>query len=88
MGMGEDKSNGSAWLVAKARDNGESLSIERMRCSGRDSVTLRRRRTRSPSHGSANELSLKEHAIFVLSQRDDKEAVDALMQIAESDADG
>ena len=26
MGMGEDKSNGSAWLVAKARDNGESLA--------------------------------------------------------------
>src|SRR2546430_17193239 len=29
MGMGEDKSNGSAWLIAKVRDNRESMETRK-----------------------------------------------------------
>jgi HEAT repeat protein len=87
MGMGEDKSNGSAWLIAKARDNGESLAIRKNALFWAGQRDLTPTKDLVAVYRSASELSLKEHAIFVLSQRDDNEAVDALMQIAQSDAD-
>lgn len=87
MGMGEDKSNGSAWLIAKARDTGESLDVRKKALfwAGQGDVTPTKDLV--GVYLSATEPSLKEHAIFVLSQRDDKDSVDELMRIAESDSD-
>ena len=87
MGMGEDKSNGSAWLIAKARDTGESISIRKNALFWAGQRDLTPTKDLVAVYRSAGESSLKEHAIFVLSQRDDTEAVDALMQIAQNDAD-
>ena len=87
MGMGEDKSNGSTWLIAKARDTGESLNIRKNALFWAGQRDLTPTKDLVAVYRSADEASLKEHAIFVLSQRDDREAVDALMQIAQSDTD-
>jgi len=87
MGMGEDRSNGSTWLIAKARDTGESLNIRKNALFWAGQRDLTPTKDLVAVYRSADEASLKEHAIFVLSQRDDREAVDALMQIAQSDTD-
>jgi len=87
MGMGEDKSNGSTWLIAKARDTGESLDIRKNALFWAGQRDLTPTKDLAGVYRSATEPSLKEHAIFVLSQRDDKESIDELMRIAQSDED-
>jgi HEAT repeat protein len=87
MGMREDERNGSAWLIAKARDPQESLSTRKTALfwAGQDEVTPTKDLV--SVYRSAGEPALKEHAIFVLSQRDDKDSIDELMRIAQSDSD-
>jgi hypothetical protein len=86
-GMGEDESNGSAWLIGRARDNGESLKLrksalfwagQRKHTPTKDLVAVYR---------GSTEPSLREHAIFVLSQRDDEASLNELMRIAQEDSD-
>ncbi|MFL5509866.1 MAG: HEAT repeat domain-containing protein, partial [Gemmatimonadaceae bacterium] len=83
----EDERNGSAWLIAKARDPQVSLSTRKAALfwAGQDEVTPTKDLV--SVYRSAGEPALKEHAIFVLSQRDDKDSVDELMRIAQSDSD-
>jgi hypothetical protein len=87
MGMGEDESGGSAWLIERARDSREPFKTrksalfwagQRERTPTRDLVAFYRGTT---------DTELKEHAIFVLSQRQDKAAVDELLRIAQEDND-
>jgi len=87
MGMGEDKSNGSAWLIARARDPQESLPVRKNALFWAGQRDLTPTKELVGVYHSASEESLKEHAIFVLSQRDDREAIDELMRIAQSDSD-
>ncbi len=87
MGMGEDKSNGSAWLIARARDNGESMQTRKTALFWAGQRDLTPTKDLVGVYRSASEESLKEHAIFVLSQRNDSEAIDELMRIAQSDSD-
>ena len=86
-GMGEDESGGSAWLIDRARDNREPLKLrksalfwagQKKHTSTKDLVAVYR---------GATEPTLKEHAIFVLSQRDDEAALNELMRIAREDSD-
>jgi HEAT repeat protein len=86
-GMGEDESGGSEWLIGRARDNGESLKLrksalfwagQRKHTPTKDLVAVYR---------GATESSLREHAIFVLSQRDDEASLNELMRIAQEDSD-
>ena len=86
-GMGEDESGGSAWLIGRARDNGEPLKLrktalfwagQRKHTPTKDLVAVYR---------GATEPSLREHAIFVLSQRDDEASLNELMRIAQEDSD-
>lgn len=86
-GMGEDESAGSAWLIGRARDNGEPLKLrksalfwagQRKHTPTKDLVAVYR---------GATEPSLREHAIFVLSQRDDEASLNELMRIAQEDSD-
>ena len=86
-GMSEKSSGGSAWLIERARDNGEPLKMrktalfwagQRESTPTQDLVAFYR--------GTADP-TLREHAIFVLSQRDDEASLNELMRIANSDAD-
>jgi hypothetical protein len=86
-GMSEKTSGGSAWLIERARDNSEPLRLrksalfwagQRESTPTKDLVAFYR--------GTAD-ATLREHAIFVLSQRDDEPAFNELMRIASSDAD-
>ena len=85
--MGQDKSGGSAWLLEKARDPNELVEVRRKALfwAGQNEQTPTR--DLAAFYRSASEQSLKEHAIFVLSQRDDDAALQELMRIAQSDPD-
>ena len=87
MGESEDRSNGSAWLIEKARDKGESLETRKKALFWAGQRELTPTRDLAAFYRSANESSLKEHAIFVLSQRDDEAAFSELMRIARDDSD-
>jgi len=87
-GMGEDKSGGgSAWLIGRARDNGEPLKLRK------SALFWAGQRKHTPTNDliavyrGASESSLREHAIFVLSQRDDEASLNELMRIASEDSD-
>jgi len=87
MGMGEDKSNGSAWLIAKVRDNGESMETRKKALFWAGQRDLTPTKDLVGVYRTTTESSLKEHALFVLSQRNDDEAITELMRIAQSDSD-
>ena len=87
MGMGEDRSNGSAWLIARVRDTGESLKIRKSALFWAGQRDLTPTRDLVAVYRDASEPSLKEHAVFVLSQRKDDAATDELMRIARDDSD-
>ncbi len=87
MGMGEDRSNGSAWLVERARDTGESLKIRKSALFWAGQRELTPTRDLVAFYRSAAEPSLREHALFVLSQRKDEAALNELMRIASDDSD-
>ena len=84
--MSSDNAAGGQWLIERALDSRESLEVrksalfwagQREATATADLVALYR---------DINESNLREHAIFVLSQRQDDAAVDALMRIARGDA--
>jgi len=87
MGMGEDESGGSAWLVERARDSREPFKTRK------SALFWAGQRERTPTkdlvafYRVTTDPELKEHAIFVLSQRQDKAAVDELLRIAQEDSD-
>jgi HEAT repeat protein len=86
-GMSEKRSGSSTWLIERARDNSEPLKLrksalfwagQRESTPTKDLVAFYR--------GTADP-TLREHAIFVLSQRDDEASLNELMRIASSDVD-
>ncbi|HEV7387292.1 MAG TPA: HEAT repeat domain-containing protein [Gemmatimonadaceae bacterium] len=85
--MGQDKSGGSSWLLEKARDRNESVDVRRKALfwAGQNEDTPTR--DLASIYRSSTDESLKEHAIFVLSQRKDEAALNELMRIAQSDPD-
>lgn len=81
----QDDVNGGKWLIERARDANESTETrkkalfwagQREATSTSDLVSVYR---------DAGDDALREHAIFVLSQRQDDGATDALMKIARDD---
>ncbi|MDP9201575.1 MAG: hypothetical protein M3P26_06540 [Gemmatimonadota bacterium] len=86
-GMGEDASAGSAWLIARARDTGEPLKMRK------SALFWAGQREATPTkdlvafYRGAADPELREHAIFVLSQRQDDAAFNELMRIAREDSD-
>ncbi|MEP7000614.1 MAG: HEAT repeat domain-containing protein [bacterium] len=85
--MNSDEQAGGRWLVERARDSHESVKLrksalfwagQREGTSTADIVSLYR---------DMDDTALREHAIFVLSQRQDDASVDALMRIARADSD-
>ena len=86
-GMSEDEGGGGRWLLERARDAREATRVRR------NALFWAGQRDATPTselvaaYRDIDDASLREHAIFVLSQRDDDAAVDALLRIARSDAD-
>lgn len=86
-GMGQDDATGSSWLLQRARDTRESMKLRKnalfwagqsKSTPTQDLVSLYR---------AVPERDLREHAIFVLSQRDDDAALNELLRIARDDND-
>jgi hypothetical protein len=87
MGMAEDETKGSAWLIDRARDQSEPLEIRKSALFWAGQRELTPTRDLASFYRGATEPTLKEHAIFVLSQRDDDAALNELMRIAKEDTD-
>ena len=81
-----DDDSGVRWLLARAKDERQPLEVRRKavfwagqgHAAVADLVSL---------YGTVSERRLREHVIFVLSQREEESATDALMKIARSDED-
>ncbi len=82
-----DHADGGAWLLARARDSHESLKVRKSAlfwAGQRDATSTS---DLVAAYHGLDERSLQEHAIFVISQRDEDAAVNALMKIARDDPD-
>ena len=87
MGMAEDHSNGSPWLIERARDTAEPIETRKTALFWAGQRALTPTRDLASFYRGVSEPSLKEHAIFVLSQRNDEPAFNELMRIAREDVD-
>lgn len=87
MGMAEDESGGSAWLIERARDTGEQLETRKTALFWAGQKEATPTKDLAAVYRTATESSLREHAIFVLSQRKDEAALDELFRIARDDSD-
>ena len=87
MGMAEERSESGGWLIEKAGDRSESLE------SRKKAIFWAGQRRATPTkdladfYRTTSEAELREHTIFVLSQRDDPAALDELLRIARDDSD-
>jgi HEAT repeat protein len=86
-GMQEDEGAGGRWLIERALDTREPLKLRKTALfwAGQRDETPTAELARV--YRDADELDLREHAIFVLSQRDDEAAIDELLRIAREDGD-
>jgi HEAT repeat protein len=86
-GMTGDGVTGGRWLVERARDVKESTKLRRSALfwagQGQDTPTSEL----IGVYRDAGDTNLREHAIFVLSQRQDDAATDYLVRIARDDKD-
>ena len=86
-GMQEDEGDGGRWLIERALDTRESSKLRK------NALFWAGQRASTPTadllrvYREADYRELREHAIFVLSQRQDDAATDALMKIAQDDHD-
>jgi HEAT repeat protein len=87
MGMGEDKSGGSQWLIDRARDTGESLDMRKNALFWAGQKESTPTKDLAAFYRGTTDPELREHAIFVLSQRRDEAALDELLRIARDDSD-
>jgi len=85
--MTEDEGAGGRWLIERARDATESSKLRK------SALFWAGQRAATPTadilsvYRDARDSALREHAIFVLSQRQDEAATDALIRIARQDDD-
>ena len=86
-GMGEDRSAGSAWLIERARDSRESLKLRESALFWAGQRELTPTKDLVGVYRNSTEPELREHAIFVLSQRKDDAALNELLRIAREDSD-
>jgi hypothetical protein len=86
-GMSEKRSAGSAWLIERARDNGEPLRLRKSALFWAGQSELTPTKDLAAFYRGTSDSELREHAIFVLSQRNDEPALNELMRIAREDSD-
>ena len=85
--MTQDDRGGSAWLLRIARNPEERLATRKTALFWAAQAEGTRTEDLVTVYGEARPQGLREHAIFVLSQRGDEQALSALMAIAKGDAD-
>ncbi|HXL86566.1 MAG TPA: HEAT repeat domain-containing protein, partial [Gemmatimonadaceae bacterium] len=78
---------GSAWLIDRARDSRESLKLRKSALFWAGQRELTPTKDLVAVYRDATEPELREHAVFVLSQRRDEAALNELMRIAREDTD-
>jgi len=83
----DDRAESGRWLLDRVRDPRESLRVRKQTLfwAGQRRATSVRDLAAIAQEG--DDPALREHAIFVLSQRDEDAATDALLAIARSDRD-
>jgi hypothetical protein len=86
-GMGNDQSDGSAWLIERARDGGESTQLRKSALFWAGQRELTPTKDLVAFYRDTPDAGLREHALFVLSQRNDEPAFNELMRIASTDSD-
>jgi len=86
-GMSQAEAAGSAWLLQKSRDRQEALKIRKTALFWAGQSQSTPTRDLIEFYRGVEEPKLREHAIFVLSQRDDATALDELVRIARNDSD-
>jgi len=81
-----DSEDGARWLLAQARDDRQPMEVRRKAVfwAGQGHATVA---DLTWLYGSTTEARLREHIIFVLSQRGEESATSALMSIARGDSD-
>ena len=86
-GMSQDDSEGGRWLLGRALDDGESVKLRRSALfwAGQRNETPTAELVRA--YRELRESGLREHAIFVLSQRKDDAATQELLRIAREERD-
>ena len=86
-GMQADEADGGPWLVERALDARESVKLRKnaLFWAGQRKATPTAELVRV--YREAGDAGVREHALFVLSQRDDSPATDALLRIARADGD-
>ena len=83
----DENGDGGRWLIERARDSKEPMEVRK------NALFWAGQREETPTadiisvYRDASDSELREHAIFVLSQRQDDAATDALMRIAREDRD-
>jgi hypothetical protein len=87
MGMKEDESAGSSWLIDVARNSGEPVAMRKNALFWAGQTESTPTKDLVAFYRSTSEPTLREHMIFVLSQRDDEAALNELMRIAREDSD-
>jgi HEAT repeat protein len=78
--------DGTGWLLAKARDDQQPIEVRRKAVfwAGQGHASVADLKS---LYATTTEPRLREHVIFVLSQRDEEAATNALIEIARTDAD-
>jgi HEAT repeat protein len=87
MGVSQHESeDGARWLLAQARDDKQPIEVRRKAVfwAGQGHATVA---DLTSLYASTTESRLREHIIFVLSQKGEESATTALFTIARSDAD-
>jgi HEAT repeat protein len=87
MGMSEERSGSGKWLLEKARDRSESLESRKKAIFWLGQAKSTATTDLADFYRTTSEPELREHAIFVLSQRDDEAAMNELLRIARDDSD-
>jgi hypothetical protein len=81
----DDADSESAYILARARDTGEPVSLRRAAIFWAGQRASTDTKDIVAFYRDADREELREHTIFVLSQRQDDEATDALLEIARED---
>ena len=87
MGMADESSGSGGWLLEKARDRSESMESRKKALFWFGQRKNTATRDLADFYRTTSEAELREHAIFVLSQRDDEAALNELLRIARDDSD-
>ena len=86
-GMGEDDVAGGTWLIERARDRNESTRLRKNALFWAGQRAATRTADIVSVYRDADDSALREHVIFVLSQRQDDAATDALFSIVRDGSD-